>query len=127
MGVYLIPLERKYDAILCLFLLEIVLIGPVAESVEGMLEEDGRPERLGLGKPRAFLAVGRLGGRCPTKIKSIPQTNKREANCTTNMLQVLAFLWQGVAEGLLSCLGCCTEERGPWGRMLSGPISYNLG
>ena len=63
MGVYLIPLEQKYKAILCLFLLESsVLIGPVEELVEDMLEVGGRPEHLGLGKPRAFLAVGHLGG-----------------------------------------------------------------
>ena len=64
MGVYLIPLLLKYEAILCLFLLESsVLIGPVEEPAEDMLEEDGRLACLGLGKPRAFLAVGRLGGR----------------------------------------------------------------
>ena len=64
MGVYLIPLERKYKAILCLFLLEsCVLIGPVEEPAEDMLEVGGRPVRLGLGKLRAFRMVGRLGGR----------------------------------------------------------------
>ena len=63
MGVYLIPLEQKYKAILCLFLLEIsVLTGPVEEPAEDMLEVGGKLERLGLGKPRAFLAVGHLGG-----------------------------------------------------------------
>ena len=64
---YLIPLERKYEAILCLFPLEMVLTGPVEESVLGMLGAGGKPERLGLGKPRAFLAVGCLGGRYPTR------------------------------------------------------------
>ena len=50
--------------ILCLFLLESsVLIGPVEEPDVDMLEVDGRPACLGLGKLRAFLAVGRLGGR----------------------------------------------------------------
>ena len=69
MGVYLIPLERKYEAILCLFPLEIVLTGPVEEPAEDMLVVGGKPKRLGLGKPRAsgFLAVGRLGGRYPTR------------------------------------------------------------
>ena len=38
-----------------------VLTGPVEELAEDMLGVDGRPERLGLGKPRAFLAVGCLG------------------------------------------------------------------
>ena len=71
MGVYLIPLERKYKAILCLFLLESsVLIGPVKELAGGTLGVDGRPVCLGLGKPRAFLAVGCLGG-CWTTAKSI--------------------------------------------------------
>ena len=60
---YLIPLERKYEVILCLLPLEIVLTGPTAELAEDMLEEGGKPVRLGLGKPRAFLAVGRFGGR----------------------------------------------------------------
>ena len=63
---YLIPLERKYEAILCLFPLEMVLTGPVEEPASDMLEAGGKPERLGLGKPRAFLAVGRLDGRYPT-------------------------------------------------------------
>ena len=67
MGVHLIPLEWKYEAILCLFPLEIVLTGPVEELAEDMLEAGGKPEHLGLGKPRAFLAVGRLGGHCPTR------------------------------------------------------------
>ena len=63
MEVYLIPLERKYEVILCLFLLEnCVLTGPVEEPAEDMLEVDGKPVCLGLGKPRAFRAVGRLGG-----------------------------------------------------------------
>ena len=66
---YLIPLERKYEAILCLFPLEMVLTGPVEELAEGMLGAGGKPARLGLGKPRAFLAVCclRLGGRYPTR------------------------------------------------------------
>ena len=46
--------------------MEIVLIGPVEEPAEGILEAGGKPARLGLEKPRAFLAVGRLGGRYPT-------------------------------------------------------------
>ena len=72
MGVYLIPLLLKYEVILCLFLLESsVLIGPVGEPAEDMLVADGRLECLGLGKLRAFLAVGHLGGRYPT-IRSIP-------------------------------------------------------
>ena len=59
---HLIPLDRKYEAILCLFLLEsCVPIGPVEELVEGMLEAGGKLARLGLGKPVALLAV-RLGG-----------------------------------------------------------------
>ena len=63
MGVYLIPLEWKYEVILCLFLLESsVLIGPVEEPVEDTLGADGKPVCLGLGKLRAFLAVGHLGG-----------------------------------------------------------------
>ena len=63
MGVYLIPLLLKYEAILCLFLLEsFVLIGPIEELAEGTAGADGRLAHLGLGKPRAFLAVGRLGG-----------------------------------------------------------------
>ena len=58
MGVYLIPLEQKYEAILCLLFLESsVLIGPIEELVEGMLGVDGKPACLGLGKPRAFWAV----------------------------------------------------------------------
>ena len=60
-------MERKYEAILCLFPLEIVLTGPVEELAEDRLEVGGKLECLGLGKPRAFLAVGRLGGRYPTK------------------------------------------------------------
>ena len=60
---HLIPLDRKYEAIWCLLPFEIVLIGPVEELALGMLEADGKPARLGLGKLRAFLAVGRLGGR----------------------------------------------------------------
>ena len=72
MGVYLIPLLLKYKVIQCLLPLEsFVLIGPVEEPVEGMLVVDGKPERLGLGKLRAFLAVGHLGG-CWTTIQSIP-------------------------------------------------------
>ena len=68
MGVYLIPLLLKYEAILCLFLLEsCVLTGPVEEPDEDILGADGRPERLGLGKPRAFLAVGHLGGCWSTR------------------------------------------------------------
>ena len=63
---YLIPLEQKYEAILCLFPLEMVLTGPVEGPAEDMLEAGGKPERLGLGKPRAFLAVGRFGGRYST-------------------------------------------------------------
>ena len=64
---YLIPLDRKYEAILCLFPLEIVLTGPVEELVEGMLGVGGKPVRLGLGKLRAFLVTGRLGGRYPAR------------------------------------------------------------
>ena len=60
-------MEQKYEAILCLFPLEMVLIGPVVEPVEDMLGAGGRPARLGLGKPRAFRAVGRLGGCYPTR------------------------------------------------------------
>ena len=76
MGVYLIPLERKYKAILCLFLLEsLVLIGPVEEPVEDMPEVDGKPVRLGLGKLRAFLAVGRLGGRWTTSQNQFLETS----------------------------------------------------
>ena len=67
MGVYLIPLEWKYKAILCLFPLEIVLIGPVGELAAGMLGADGKPACLGLGKLRAFRAVGHLGGCCPAR------------------------------------------------------------
>ena len=67
MGVYLIPLDQKYEATLCLFLLESsVLIEPVEEFVEGMLEVGGKPACLGLGKPRAFQAV-LLGGRWTTR------------------------------------------------------------
>ena len=63
MGVYLIPLEWKYEAILCLLFLESsVLIGPTVESAEDMLGVDGKLACLGLGEPRAFLAVGCLGG-----------------------------------------------------------------
>ena len=64
MGVsHLIPLDLKYEAILCLFFLESsVLIGPVEELDEGKLEEGGKPACLGLGKPVALLAV-HLGGR----------------------------------------------------------------
>ena len=61
-------MERKYEAILCLFPLEMVLTGPVEEPAAGILGVGGKPERLGLGKPRAFLAVGRLGGRYPTRL-----------------------------------------------------------
>ena len=61
MGVYLIPLLLKYKVILCLFLLESsVLIGPVEEPDADMLGAVGKPERLGLGKPRAFLVSGPL-------------------------------------------------------------------
>ena len=47
--------------------MEMVLTGPVEEPVEDMPGVGGKPERLGLGKPRAFLAVccTRLGGRYP--------------------------------------------------------------
>ena len=69
MGVYLIPLEQKYEVILCLFPLEIVLTGPVAELAKDMLEVGGKLARLGLGKLRAFLAVGHLGGHYPTRFK----------------------------------------------------------
>ena len=68
MGVYLIPLDLKYEAILCLFLLESsVQIGPVEEPDVGMLGVDGRLARLGLGKLRAFQAVGCLGGCWTTR------------------------------------------------------------
>ena len=46
---YLIPLEQKYEAILCLFPLEMVLIGPIEEPAEGMLEAGGELAHLGLG------------------------------------------------------------------------------
>ena len=60
---HLIPLERKYEVIQCLFLLESsVLIGPIEEPAVGMVVVDGRLAHLGLGKLRAFRAVGRLGG-----------------------------------------------------------------
>ena len=80
MGVYLIPLEQKYKAILCLFLLEIsILIGPVVEPDEDMLGVDGKPEHLGLGKPRAFWAVGHLGGHYPTRSNQfLIQTNNKQ-------------------------------------------------
>ena len=64
--------------ILCLFPLEIVLTGPVEELAEGMLEADGKPARLGLGKPRAFRAVGRLGGRYPTGSNQFLITNNNK-------------------------------------------------
>ena len=67
-------MEWKYKAILCLFPLEIVLTGPVEELVEDILEVGGKLARLGLGNPRAFLAVGHLGGRW-SMIKSIPHTS----------------------------------------------------
>ena len=68
MGVYLIPLDLKYEVILCLFFLESsVLIGPTEELDEDMLEAGGRPAHLGLGKPRAFWAVGCLGGHWSTR------------------------------------------------------------
>ena len=44
-----------------------VLIGPAAESAEDMPGADGKPVCLGLGKPRAFRAVGHLGGHYPTR------------------------------------------------------------
>ena len=66
MGVYLIPLERKYEAILCLLLESLVLIAPIEGSAKDMLGAGGKPARLGLGKPRAFLAVGHLGGHWTT-------------------------------------------------------------
>ena len=75
---YLIPLERKYEAILCLFPLEMVLTGPVEEPAWGMLEADGKPVRLGLGKPRVFLAVGRLGGRYPTRSNQLLVTTNNK-------------------------------------------------
>ena len=37
------------------------------EPAWDMLGAGGKPARLGLGKPRAFLAVGLLGGRYPTR------------------------------------------------------------
>ena len=58
MGVYLIPLDLKYEAILCLCLLESsVLIEPVEELAVDMVEVGGRLVHLGLGKPRAFLLL----------------------------------------------------------------------
>ena len=38
-----------------------VLTGPVEEPAEGMLGVGGKPACLGLGKPRAFRAVGCQG------------------------------------------------------------------
>ena len=66
MGVYLIPLEQKYEAILCLFLLEsLVLTGPIEELAKDMLGAVGKPACLGRGKPVDFWAI-RLGGRWTT-------------------------------------------------------------
>ena len=98
MGVYLIPLLLKYEAVLCLFPLEsLVLIGPIEEPVEDMLGAGGKLACLGLGKPRVFLAVDRLGGCWTTKSNQFLINKQQRSECTTCFTRIDSALSTSIA------------------------------